>query len=73
MLETLQTGQVKSKRSAALWGQKHLETRWHDLIATAWQEHAIQRENYKNQADSTNIARTLEFIGYALEQIKISD
>ncbi len=70
MLETLQTGEILSKRSAALWGQQHLETRWHDLIVTAWQEHAIQRENYKKLADLTDIARTLEFIRYALEFAK---
>jgi hypothetical protein len=70
MLETLQTGQVKSKRSAALWGQQNLEARWHDLIAVAWQEHAIQRENYKKPANPNDVIRTLEFIQYALELTK---
>jgi predicted nucleotidyltransferase len=73
MLETLQTGQVKSKRSAALWGQQHLEAQWHDLIATAWQEHAIQRQNYKKPANLNDMTRTLEFIRYALELTKGMD
>jgi predicted nucleotidyltransferase len=67
MLETLRTGQIKSKRSAAIWGQQHLESRWHHLIATAWQEHAKQRENYKVLADPEEVSQTLEFICYALE------
>ncbi len=70
MLETLATAQVKSKRSAALWGCQNLEARWHDLIAIAWQEHAIQRENYKKLAEPDDVKRTLEFIEFALEQIK---
>lgn len=70
MLETLQTGRILSKKSAAIWGQRHLGADWHDLIVTAWQEHAIQRENYKVLARPEDIARTLEFIQYALEFAK---
>jgi hypothetical protein len=70
MLETLQTGQVKSKRAAALWGCQNLETQWHDLITTAWQEHAIQRENYKKPANPNDMTRTVKFIRYALEFAK---
>jgi Domain of unknown function (DUF4111)/Polymerase beta, Nucleotidyltransferase len=70
MLETLHTAQVKSKRSAALWGQQYLEAQWHDLIAIAWQEHAIQRENYAKPADLTDMTRTVKFIRYALEVAK---
>ncbi len=67
MLQTLRTGEILSKRSAAIWGQQNLDPRWHDLIATAWQEHAKQRENYKVIADPRDVQRSLAFIQYALE------
>ncbi len=70
MLETLHTAQVKSKRSAARWGEQNLEARWHDLIAIAWHEHAIQRENYKKPADPNDVTRTVKFIRYVLEFAK---
>ena len=70
MLETLHTGKVLSKRSAAVWGQQHLEARWYDLIATAWQEHAVQRNNYKKLAEPDDVIQTLEFIRYVLEFAK---
>jgi predicted nucleotidyltransferase len=66
MLQTLQTARIESKRSAAFWAQQHLESRWKDLIARAWKDHAKQRENYKLLADLDDVEKTLEFVQYAL-------
>ena len=40
MLATLDTAEVLSKKAALLWGQEHLDPRWHDLLQAAIDERA---------------------------------
>jgi hypothetical protein len=67
MLHTLATGEVTSKRVAALWAEQHLEPQFRALIQTAWTEHAIQRENYRRNANPEDAEQTLAFVSHTLE------
>ena len=67
MLHTLQTGRVASKRAGAVWGQTHLEPRWHGLIERALAQRPNQYDKVHRPADPEDFSRTLAFIRYALE------
>jgi predicted nucleotidyltransferase len=66
MLHTLQTGRVESKRAGAKWAQKHLDQHWADLIQRAWEERRTAGLKVGEKADPDDLARTIDFIAYAL-------
>jgi len=66
MLQTLQTGEVRSKPAGAAWARRTLDARWVDLIERAQAAHASQRLRGRQKADPEDLARTLEFVRAAL-------
>lgn len=66
MLHTLQTGRVGSKPAGAQWAESALEPRWAGLIRRAWDERPDPSRKVRQPADPADLARTLEFIQYAL-------
>lgn len=63
ILYTLDHGAVKSKGTAAAWGQAHLDPDFRSLIAAAWHE----RLHSEGLLRPAAIQQTLAFIRYALE------
>jgi len=66
MLQTLDTGQVHSKKAAVEWARLHLDSRWTPLLERAWAKHADQFLRYQDAAEPDDLALTREFISYAL-------
>lgn len=68
MLQTLQTGGVESKRSAAKWAKGVVDARWHKVIDDA----VIEREGVrfmvkiKQRAEQSVLEETLEFMKYVV-------
>lgn len=66
ILYTLRHGDVVSKRSAALWGEEALDSRWTRLIKGAW----IGRQNPDETPRPEDLTQTWSFIRYALEAVR---
>ncbi|MFN8414060.1 MAG: DUF4111 domain-containing protein [Anaerolineales bacterium] len=66
MLYTLHHCEVVSKQSATEWALAHLDSRWSNLIERA----LIGRQIPATEAIPEDIAETLEFIKYTLEETK---
>ena len=62
MAETLETGEVRSKRSAVAWAHRHLEPRWRALVDRAWAERARPTEDFHRPADPALLAETRAFV-----------
>jgi hypothetical protein len=67
MLHTLATGTVASKPAAAAWAMGRLDRRWSGLIQRAVDDRSDPSRRFRTPADADEVARTLEFIGYAIE------
>ena len=67
MLHTLTTGKIYSKPDAVSWAQATLDRKWHDLIQAAWQKRPNQYLYASPPANPDEVARTIEFIRYALK------
>ena len=67
MLHTLQSGRVASKPAGAQWAKSALDRRWVALIERAWEERPNPSLKVRQEAESNDVERTLEFIKYALE------
>jgi predicted nucleotidyltransferase len=67
MLHTLQSGQITSKRVAAKWAESALDKKWSGLIRRAWDERPLLAIRTGHTAGVAELAKTLEFIRYALE------
>lgn len=65
MLQTLDTGQVHSKKAAVAWAERHAPE-WAPLLGRAWAKHADQFTRYQQPADPNDLALTREFIRFAL-------
>lgn len=66
MLQTLQTGEIHSKRAAVAWSRAHAPE-WTPLLERAWESHPRQFLNYSQPADPADLALTRVFIRSALE------
>ncbi len=66
MLHTLESGRVLSKPAGAVWAQKTLDSRWHDLIRRAWADRPNPSEKVYLPANPEEVTATLDFIRYAL-------
>lgn len=68
MMQTLQTGRVESKKSAARWAKGVVDARWHKMIDDA----VIEREGVrfmikiKQRAEQSVLEETLEFMKYVV-------
>ena len=71
MLHTLHTGTVQSKKAGMQWAKQIVNPEWIKLIDQAWQDREGVRFGVKigQQAESSLLHETLEFINYALSQI----
>lgn len=71
MLQTLQTGKVESKKSAAKWAKGIVDARWHKLIEDAWFEREGVRHmvKIKQRAEQSVLEETLEFMRYVVQII----
>ncbi len=67
MLHTLETGRIESKPAGARWAQASLDPRWADLIRRAWAARPNPSLKVRQPADPDEVARTKEFIAYAIE------
>ncbi|WP_264778208.1 aminoglycoside adenylyltransferase domain-containing protein [Deinococcus aetherius] len=65
MLQTLNTGQVHSKKAAVAWAERHAPE-WAPLLGRAWAKHADQFTRYQRPADPNDLALTRDFIRFAL-------
>ena len=68
-LETLETGEVRSKRSALAFAQARLEPRWADLVGAAFDARARRaaEPGLDRPADPRAVAETLAFLDWAVE------
>jgi hypothetical protein len=73
MLHTLQSGAVKSKRSAARWAERSLDAEWHELIRLAWIERKGVRfcVKIRQPADAKLLLRTVDFIAYVQDELNL--
>jgi hypothetical protein len=71
MLHTLHTGTVQSKKAGAKWAKEFVDHKWVKLIDQAWNEREGVRFGVKigQQAESSLLYETLEFMKYAVAQI----
>ena len=71
MLHTLHTGKVQSKKAGVRWAKEFVAPKWEPLIDQAWKEREGVRFGVKigQQAESSLLYETLEFIKYAVAQI----
>jgi hypothetical protein len=69
-LETLATGEVRSKRSALAFARARLAPRWADLVAAAFGTRARHAAdpNLNAPADPQAVAQTLAFLDWAVAQ-----
>ena len=67
MLQTLQTGTVRSKRSAVTWAEESLSPEWRELIQKAWAERRGVRfgEKVRQPAEPQLVLETARFLAYA--------
>lgn len=68
-LETLATGEVRSKRSALAFARAQLEPRWAELVGAAFDARARHAADpgLDPPADPQAVAETLAFLGWAVE------
>lgn len=68
MLQTLQTGKVESKKSAAIWAKGVMNARWHKVIDAALTEREGVRYmvKIKQRAEQSVLEETLAFLNYAI-------
>ncbi|MBA4383810.1 MAG: hypothetical protein C0410_03675 [Anaerolinea sp.] len=72
MLQTLQTGKVESKKSAAKWAKGIVDARWHKVIDDA----VIEREGVrhmikiKQRAEQSVLEETLAFMQYVIDRVE---
>ncbi len=67
MLQTLATGEIHSKPAGVEWGQKNLDSRWSELIQTAWEQRLKPTHTISHPVDLTEVQKALKFIRYALD------
>ncbi len=70
MLQSIQTGTIESKISGVQWGVRNLPAKWGDLIEFSWSERPNPSSKVRQLADPKILARTIDFIKYALESIR---
>ena len=71
MLHTLHTGTVQSKKAGVMWAKDFVDPKWVKLIDQAWKEREDVRFGVKigQQAESSLLYETLEFMKYAVAKI----
>jgi hypothetical protein len=62
MLNSLHTGQVRSKRLGAEWAKTHLDPAWAGLIDRAWDTRPVPEVSVRQPAEPADMAKTLEFV-----------
>lgn len=71
MLQTMQTGEVRSKAAGVQWALQHLEARWYPLIERAWQERPDPGAKCRIGADPNLCDHTLQFVRFAIEKFGV--
>lgn len=71
MAQTLETGEIKSKRAGVVWAGTNIDPRWHALIAQAWSERARATEASHRRADDELLSRTRKFLVYMMELLTV--
>jgi predicted nucleotidyltransferase len=71
VLNTLQSGAVKSKLAAVQWAEQTLDAKWHKLIRQAWTERKGVRFGVKVRqlADVTLLQETARFVAYSQREL----
>jgi hypothetical protein len=71
VLNTLQSGAVKSKLAAVQWAEQTLDAKWHELIRQAWTERKGVRFGVKVRqlADVTLLQETARFVAYSQREL----
>jgi predicted nucleotidyltransferase len=69
MRQTIETGEIRSKKEGARWGRTTLDGEWHDLIDWSWRERRRLPGHYHEPADEAIAARTREFVRVMLAAI----
>jgi hypothetical protein len=68
MLQTLESGTIESKRAAAMWAKDSLDSRWHQLIQSAWDARpGDPSSKVRQKADSGDLRSTWEYMEYAVD------
>jgi predicted nucleotidyltransferase len=70
MLHDLHTGVNGSKQAGAEWAKTHLDPAWSGLIDRAWSCRPNPAVSVRQTADPEDLASTLEFIKYVIEESK---
>jgi predicted nucleotidyltransferase len=71
MLQTLETGEVASKKAAGEWGLAALDPEWTDLIQQALDDRPDPWARVYQPADLEVAERTLVFVDYALSRSRL--
>jgi hypothetical protein len=70
MLHDLKNGTVGSKRAGVEWAKKNLNPYWIELIDRAWEGRPKPEESVKQPANAKDLAETLMFIKYIMDESK---
>jgi hypothetical protein len=75
MLQTLQSGVVKSKLSSVQWAEQSLDPAWRELIRQAWAERDGVRfcEKIRQPAEEKLLQQTAHFMTYAQRECLVRD
>lgn len=73
MLQTLQSGTVRSKLAAVQWAEQSLDAEWHELIRQAWTERKGVRFGWKVRqlAHVSLLRETARFVAYAHNELSL--
>jgi hypothetical protein len=67
MLDSLHTGEVRSKRAGAEWAKANLDPAWAGLIDRAWATRPYPEISVRQPADPQDLAATLNFVRYCID------
>lgn len=70
VLQTLETGEIHSKKAGVDWALKNFDSRWIDLINLAWKSREKNYQKPLAKTEKSLIPLTREFVQYCLSLIK---
>jgi hypothetical protein len=68
MLQSLHTGDIRSKRAGAEWAKANLDPSWAGLIDRTWATRPNPELSARQPADPQDMAKTLEFVKAMIHQ-----
>ncbi len=72
MLQTIETGEVRSKAAGVSWALANLNPRWAGLIQQAWDDRPDPTAKGRMAANPELLDATLKFVRFAIERISPS-